>query len=466
MKARAAFLLSLALIAGAITIDHVKPSHATAARGRVVTGAGGVLACPFAVGGAATASALSIANFGDKPARVQITLVGRGKTVTVGTRVNASSLASVRLDGRIPGPAGAIVEYTGSNVAVTHSIVGPSGGGAAPCISSGGADVALSGGRTLGGDTIVSLLNPGSAEADVTITLDAGNRLFAPERLSHVLVPGRSRRDFRVGDFVFDADHVTAVVHANAGRVVAEAVVTRGPSIGLIASQEPSPRLVAIAAATGRGSTIEATAVGQDDAGADARLIDANRQGAFARFPNTLRPGRLTVLPLRASTPGAPAAVSAEVTVGSPIVAGTQWIATFRTSSAHVWMPAAAPAKSFSAVIGVPRATLGARFRLLLVVPGETPANVKVQSLAAPLTDQVLEPGRLTSIPLASGIQAVAIRLESDQPIAAALYAYTPPARGRGLALYAAQAVARTAPASVAVEDDPRAGVPAERARA
>src|SRR5262249_17877304 len=135
----------------------------------------------------------------------------------------------------------------------------------------------------------------------------------------------RTRQDFRLGDYAFSARTLTAIVHANAGRVVAEGLIRSATGIELLPGQVPASEVVAVAGQSGSGASAGATVIGDEYGGIDAAVINAGAQTSVGGFPPSLPPdaGRFFAIPDQGSA--APAAYDFRVSVGSPLVAVTTW---------------------------------------------------------------------------------------------------------------------------------------------
>jgi hypothetical protein len=334
------------------------------------------------------------------------------------------------------------------------------GAAASPCTRAGGEDVVVTGARTLGGDTTLALFNPGAADADVSVSLVADGRLFQPQRLSRRVIQSRTRQDFRLGDYAFNARTLTAIVHANAGRVVAEGLVRLATGVELLPGQIPSDEVVDIAGQSGAGSSVGVTVIGNDDAGVDATLMNATTQLSVGGFPPSLQPGvgRYLVVPDQGSA--APAAYDFRVSVGSPLVAETTWTTSKSGIQEVASLPGVAPASRWAAVIGATQAVTVTR--AVIVNPRGVPSSVRVTTIGpSGTTSQTLTipAGRLMDIAIGKGPGTFAVVVDADGPVAFGLRSSGFESRGGVSVAIAGEPF--SAPAAEAVVIDQRTGIPA-----
>jgi len=469
MKVRLGIVLMLLLAGGTIAVDNVSP--AKPARPSTVSLApdAGLLTCPYLTEPNALAY-LQLANVGAGPSSVRVTIgAAKGPPIVVTTSVPAGGTSSMRIPAGAASRAGAAVEFSGGNVVATHMLflsqtttpVARAGGAAAsPCARAGGEDVVVTGATTLGSDATLALFNPGAADADVSVTLIADGRVFQPLRLSRRVIQSRTRQDFRLGDYAFNARTLTAIVHANAGRVVAEALVRSATGVELLPGQIPANEVVAIAGQSGTGSTVGVTVIGSDDAGIDARVLNANTQVSVGGFPPSLPPevGRYLDVPDQGSS--APAAYDFGVTVGSPIVAETTWTSSKSGTQELTSLPSVEPASRWAAVLGAFQP--GAVTRAVIVNPGAVPSTVRVTTIGPSGTttqDLAIPAGRLVDVAIGKGVGTFAVMVDADGPVAFGLRSVAFNARGGVSVAIAGEPF--TAPSSEAVVIDQRTGIPA-----
>lgn len=466
MKGRLSFMLALALIGGTIVIDRVAPAERDVPKGIRVGFTGGVLACPIAIEQGANAY-LHLANVGDRSASVRVSVIPRrGRAVTVPLSLGAGGVRTVPITGRVKSlPATAIVQYAGSDVVASHSLWFPSGAGgagASTCAPASGSVVAVGPGRTLSAKTTLALANPGSADADVTITLVADDRRLTPERLQRRIVPARGRVDVSLGDFVFDARTVYAIVQATSGRVVAEAL-TRSPSgVSIVGMRSPADSLLAFSGVSGTGATLTLATAEDLEAALEGRLLSAVDQGRAPRIPPELASDSSfrTAIPARGKGGAVAYVLTAEA--GSKVVAGATWTVARpggRDEAALESLPLATRWGGVTLVGG----TVGSAYALI-ANPGSDPAGVDVRILgkAGGRRSITLPAGRLTSVALGNGPGTYGLSLRSDAPVAVTLGGLSRSA-SRLLFGYAVAATPFLPPGEVAVGFDPRAGVAAPR---
>lgn len=470
MTGRAAGAVFALALAGAVTLDALVPLEPAAPAGVAVPGTGGVLACPFASEGRGNAY-LHLANVGTTPAKIRVTVLpARGRRPVIPLELRAGAVRSVRLHGLVKGKAGAIVEYTGGEVVASHTLWlpargGPAGGGAATCARAGPAQTVITHVGTLRAETRLAVVNPGHADADITVTLLADGRALAPEGLAQRVVPARSRREFRLGDFAFDTRSLTAAVHSAIGRVVPEALVTSAAGVELIGAQTPSAELASIVVRTGPGATFSLSATGEDDAGIDSRLVTGGRQGKAPGIPPALAPGATRRVAVPDAGRGAPAAYALGVTVGSPVVAGASWPVVSGSSRDRAAAEAVPYARRWAGVAGIVHDRSSAR--AVVLNPGPDPAVARLRILGSPggrsERSLTVAPGRVAVVVLGRGKGVFGFDLEAGRPVAVILEA-SAISTGRRIFGFALPATPLYPPVPVAVQDDPRTGVPAPRA--
>lgn len=465
--------IALAL-AGALVADEVRPAVPSHPAALIPPPASGALACPAAVEADGRAY-LHLANLGDDESVVRITLTGRrGEQAVLRRRFAPGAAETLRLHGRVEGDAGAVIDHAGGRLVASHSLwftrrAEPGslrGGAAAACVRAGSPVLAVPHVRTLDADTRLVLYNPGRAASYVSVTLVQGKRAFSPQNLTRRRVaPGR-RRSFRLGDFAFDAGELTAVITADSGgRVVGEGLVTTARGTALVAAVEPTTQVLAASAASGSGSSIGFTTVGEEDAGLASRVVGPTGQGTAAGLPVTLAPMTTARAAIPSRSRGGPAAVATTVEVGSSVVAGTSWLDERVGGADIAATESGAPALRWAAVFGSPEPEgRGSLVRAVLVNPGDAPATIRVRRLGGEgAEDLLVDPGRLVRLPVGRGSGTFAIEIESDQPVFLMLDAVA--SRGSGstgtVFGFGIAATPSTVPPAVAVRLEPRLGVPA-----
>jgi len=470
VRLRLALLLALALAGGAVAADRVSPASPKLPASLSAAPAAGILSCPYLTDPRAT-SYIELANIGTSPAEARVGISAqKGSALTIPVVIPAGGTSGVRVPGTASDHSSAVIEYSGGPVVASHILFvpqatipapRPAGAAAASCGRAGGSDVAVTGATTFGSDANLALFNPGSADADVTVTLIADGRIIQPLRLAQRIVPAHTRRDFRLGDFAFNVRALTAVVHANVGRVGAEILQRSGKGVELLAGQAPSTQAVAISGQSGDGATVGLAVTGSDDAGVDASLISGDQQTSVAGIPPDLPPASSRVLQIPARAGGAPAAYMFEVTVGSPVVASTTWTSASGGSQDTASLPAATPASKWGAVVAA--FDPGASTRAVIVNPEGSATHVHVTTIGPKglvVQDLTLPAGRLTDIVVGRGPGTFAVLVDADGPVVLALRSVAF-ARGRSPESFAVVGEPFTPPTPEAVLIDPRAGVPA-----
>lgn len=460
-----AWLLALGAL-GAVAVDEIEPARPPQPGETLrAQASGGSFSCPIAFAGEGSGQ-VSIANVGDQPSAVRITIVpNRGRVSIVRRTLEPYTTFSTPVQNRTRGqPAGAIVEFAGSEVVASHSLAfGQRGGAAAaPCGRPGPQTTVITQASTLDVDTELVLMNPGAGDAVVDIALVSAGRVLRPEKLRGRLVRARRRLIVDVGDFVFDAFSVTAIVTSETGRVVAEAL-RRAPrptglAVNLVESQVPSRSLVAVAGAGGPGG-LGLSPIGSVDSVVDGRLITAGEQGRSQEVPTEVRfPGPHNVV----LGPTRPAAYAIDVRGGSAIVGSTTWQVTRRGRVDVAGITAMAPTRDWAAVAYAGRGGSG---RAVIVNSGVSPASVGVRMFgpqSPALEEREIGPGRLVSLPLPPGPGTVGVEVRSSQPVTVALDGLPTSA---SFSAGAMAGVPLPEPRPIAVGIDPRLGVPAPLTR-
>jgi hypothetical protein len=414
---------------------------------------------------------VQLANIGSSTASVRVGIgVAKGSPIAISLTLPAGSTNAFRVPATAAGRAAAVIEYSGGPVIATHMlflspssgpVVRAGGAAASPCARAGGQDVVVTGARTQGTDVNLALFNPGSADADVSISLIADGRVIQPQRLSRRIVPSHARLDFRLGDFAFNARNVTAVVHANSGRVVAEGLLQSAQGVEFLPGLVPSNEMIAVAGQSGKGANVGMTVIGQDDAGLDVRLISAVAQASIPGFPPSLPPadGRYLEIPDQGN--GAAAAYAFQVTVGSPIVASTTWLTSQRGAQEQAVSPGVAPSSQWGAVLGAFQP--GTAIRAVIVNPRDVASLVHVTTFGPSgesAQDVSIPAGRLVELAIGKGVGTYAVFVDADGPVALALrsVAFLAGRQATSVAVAGESFVAAT-PEAVTI--DPRAGVAA-----
>ena len=469
MRLRLAIVLMLLLAGGTIAVDHVAPAKPVHRSTVSLAPDAGLLTCPYLTEPRGRAY-LQVANIGTGPTSVRVPIgAAKGPPIVITTSVPAGGTNSMRIPDGAASRAGAVVEYSGGTVVATHMLFVPKattpiaragGAAASPCARAGGEDVVVTGATTVGSDVTLALFNPGAADADVSVSLIADGRVFQPQRLSRRVIRSRDRHDFRLGDYAFNARTLTAIVHANAGRIVAEALVRSPTGVELLPGQDPANEVVSIAGGSGTGSKVGVTVIGSDDAGVDASIITSSNQVSVGGFPPSLPPevGRYLAVPDQGST--APAAYDFLVGVGSPIVAETTWVTSKSGTRELASLPGSVPASHWAAVLGAfqPEAVT----RAVLVNPRGVPRTVRITTIAASgATTQTISipAGRLVDVAIGKGVGTFAVVVDADGPVALGLRSVAFGARGGTSVAIVGESF--TTPSPEAVTIDQRTGIPA-----
>jgi len=477
---RFGFGLAAALLVAALLLDASLPAPASRGEPVRIGSETSSLVCPYAVqpGGRAF---LSLADVGAEPARAVVSIVPENpaRAVSIPVALEPGQARTIRLHGRVPGIASAIVERTGGEIVASHSLWlpprggrGPRGGGAALCRRTGDGLLVVPHGSTAKAELDLVLFNPGTASADASISLIAGKNVLRPQRLEQVSVPPRSRTIVRLADFAFQRPEIAAVIQLNRGTVGAEALQRTASRVALIASTTQSPGAVTLAGAGGATTSFGLAAIGRDDAGITARLLSFAGSGAAAKIPQSIRgnTGLRLGFPRRGD---GPVAYRVSVDVGSQVVAGAAWPVARGGTFDLAHATGAQPARRWGGVFGGPEQN--AVTRILIANPGDDAAAITLRPLGGEERSIVVQAGSTESVPLARGAGTFAFELTSDQPVvpvieAVALDLGPRPPKVRGIPrpprpkvafAFALAAQVLESRDLVPVEVDPRLGVPA-----
>jgi hypothetical protein len=444
-------------VAAAAAVDAITPSQPTRVTPVASSADAGVLACASLTSGTSRGF-LHLANLseGRRPARVTITYVSSARARSQSLQLPAGAVRTIAVKG-VKGRTAAIIEYAGGAIVASHSIWTPrSGVAGAACSHPMSGDIVVPHLRTLRSRSVVSVFNPGGAEPNVTVTLWLpGGRRISRVRLTNRVIHARSRRDFSIGDFAFDAPEVAAVVHAT-GPIVVEGQLMTPNGFAATEGVAASAQTIPIAALSGRGA-IGVVNPGAQPIELSSRIMTRASQGAAPGFAPALDERTAIVRAIPSRDHGASAAYLLSASAGT-VAATTSWI---RGARSHdiAYATGTAPARRIGAVGAV--IGKGGAASLLISNPGDEPASVHVRVLGRmpSVRDLVIEAGRLVAIGLPVG--SVAASLDASQPIGAMLEVRYVSAAGVGT-----MGIATTpmdVPAPVGVLIDPRAGVPAAR---
>ncbi len=456
-------------ITGAALADRFAPASPHLPATDPPASPGGAWGCPF-VKAAGSPGWIHLANFGDEASRVRVTYIpDRREPVTQAFELGAGRAGTIGTPAAIRGVgAGAIVEYAGGDVVVSRSALltanGGTGGAAASCARPGPQAVVVPEGSTLRVETTLVLLNPGTSDAVVDVSLVFDGQELEPESLRGRVVPARGRLTIREGDFAFDEPAVAGVIRARSGRIIAEALLATNGLVDLVPAVGVQAESVVLAHTAG-GSIFTAVTVGDVDALADGRSLSRAGQGVFEPLAGGLPPNtpRVGGIPENSIPPG-PIAVAASSST-SPVALSARWRLIGRGgASDQAAASGVPPALRTAAVVGPPASEL----RLLIANPAEQDASVSVvvvteagRSTPAALQRVSVEAGSTVELRLSDlggsgsvGVLVIAV----GAPVAAAIQAV---AVRPSFGAYAITAVPDLPRPPVGVDPDPRAGVPA-----
>lgn len=422
---------TLALIGAAQHAPAGRP--ATATRGAVDTT---TLVCPDPASGGAHTTTMTVAD-----ARGALRPSDPADAVVSYVALGAGARAPVHLD---PRPASVVTASTGgSAVAVTAS--GRAAGSVAvdehelvaqgarqslratSCLAP-GTDWWITGpdGR-VGYADVLLLANPGDGPANVTVTAWSANGAFTPPRLASYALPAASAASLPVADYAPDAGLLTFHVHANTGRVIAQAVDDRYSGLAFAGSdwipptQPPATRLVVPGFPGGPGYRDLLVCVpGAEDATVSLRLSTSS--GSYVPSGHQtlhVAAGHSAVVDLEGALARVPGAVVLSSDV--PVAAAAVSQVPVHGLSDLQWQPAAAPLPGPS-VLPSNAVPSGASAQLMLTAPAAA-ARVRVSSPYAA--------SRLLTVPAAGTLVVLASALFPSSPAAAGPLVLTPVDGGR-----------------------------------
>lgn len=325
------------LIGGSAVGDRVLSFAPAQTRGVVPTApSGGVLACPVATMGSGEAY-LYLVNTGETTgrARVLVRPVGGAGVEQVRLGVKPGEISTIALHRLTAEPSGVLVEWSGGQIFATHSlktatrIIGPGRrlprfAAAAACREPGGPELAFTAGRTDNvGDTTLSLFNPSSAAADVSISVRIDGQFVEPQRLQRRVVKPLSRRDFSLRDFAFGKGEIAVVIRSLSGRVVAEAFIENREGAELVSATPPSSETIALVPATESPAKLSFSGTDLAPVSILAHRYD-DGEAAAPEVPPTLGPGVPGQVTLAAST-GRAVAYALTTQSAGRVVSATSW---------------------------------------------------------------------------------------------------------------------------------------------
>ena len=173
-----------------------------------------------------------IANANDVAVDAKVTFVpmaGAGEPVVVETSVAPNSRRYLRHQEHVTAPfAAAMVEVNGGDVAVEHSISGPTGEDHTPCASKASNEWHFADGSTARDATLLfALFNPfpDDAIAELSFTHEEGRA--TPAAFQGLVVPARGLIIVDAGAQVRRRENVSATVRARSGRLVVDRIQLR-----------------------------------------------------------------------------------------------------------------------------------------------------------------------------------------------------------------------------------------------
>jgi hypothetical protein len=465
-------VFAVLVLGGAATADVVWPAKRPKPRTVPAVAPGGVWGCPYLYAGNGRAW-LHLVNAGEEASRIRITYVRDDASAVISNLVLAGRHAgSLTFNTALRRPTAAIIEYAGGAVFASRTAIVSNAGAkrsgalGAACTRAATGVLAVPTGSTLNADTMISILNPATSDATVDVSLVTRDDELRPERLQGLVIPRRSRRMVRIGDYAFDEGAAGAIIHIRSGRVVADGLLATGAGLAIVPAQEPVSSLVGLAIAERGSARLDALAPGENDLVLRSSLLTIDSQTVFA---DPTEHGLEARIPATFGLAGrAPAiAVTLESRDGGTFVAATRWQAgTLAGQSVPRRIDiAAAPGlllgRRLVAVSGPPAS--GSQTKIVIANPGETAAAVTLTLLRG--SNQVVigvrtvEAGRVLTLDAGRFGGVVGIVASSDQPVAMMLTGLAP--QPKFFAAFAIGAIPMLDPPSVPVEIVERVGVPA-----
>jgi hypothetical protein len=167
-----------------------------------------------------------IANVDRRPGRARVSVMQGPEAAPKVTEVPlpAGSLSTLRVADLLPiAEPGVLVEVTGAQAVVSHSITGNRDGGVGPCARDASTTWHFAAGTTVrGAQLFLALFNPFSDDAIADITFLTQDGAREPEDVQGFVIPAHSRVTVPVHDFARRQDLVATEVNVRRGRVVAE----------------------------------------------------------------------------------------------------------------------------------------------------------------------------------------------------------------------------------------------------
>jgi hypothetical protein len=404
---------------------------------------GGVLSCPLATTGSGEAY-LYLANVGDTPGRARAFIRTQSREVAIKRAGLApGQIRTIALHNLVKDPAGVLVEWSGGRIIAAHAlhaertIITPSRTlprfmSAAQCMEPQGPELAIVGARTTGiGDTTLALFNPGPAPAVVSVAVRVSGSYVEPQRLQRRIVRPLSRRDFSLRKFAFGRDEIAVVIRMEAGRVVAEALLSNRLGAELLTAMPPLTEAMVVSGSSGGDARLSLAATERaliSDSGTPIDLpveLTATRyqDGALdapEEIPTRLGRDVKALIPLAGN--GNPVGYAFSPLTGR-LAAGVSWPITGAGAFDLVSASAMTPVNAMYAIIP----TFGASWEanLLLAAAAGEKATASVRVIGPRPRDRSVDvpPGSVASVPVSGGVGVHAIVVTSDVPVVGAIVA-------------------------------------------
>ncbi len=463
-------LAVLLTVTGAAVADRLSPPSAPAPAALVAPiSPGGVLACPFLFHGNGR-SWVHLANAGAQQSKITVTTVRDGKVPPMFRTftLEPGRTRTLPLDLSVKQPSGAIVDFAGGQIAASRTSLfsyadGQRGGVAAPCLPAGARTLVTPSGSTLKSDTTLILLNPSTSDAVADVSLLADGEETQKEGLKAIVVGARSRKTFRLGDFAFDQPSVAAVVRVRSGVLAADALIGSARGLTLSPGVAPSESLAGVAAGDGGIVLADVVGLGENDSVTDASVLTPEGQTAFSALAQALEPASpQSVQPHDKKAPAIGVRIS--LRDGSPLAAGLRWVVQLPNGKGDVAAGMVQPPeRRLFAVSGEPASA--PQSRILVANASGVPATIRFTLMteagrqpAGTIPEVTLDAGKTISVPIGAVKGPFAVLAESTQVIAMTLSSTV---IAKEVSAFSVSGVAVFRPEPVAVDLDPRLGVPA-----
>lgn len=274
---------------------------------------------------------------------------------------------------------GVVVEVEGGQAVVSHELVNGSDLAVEPCTRSAATDWYFAAGTTVkGAQHFLVLFNPFGDDAIVDVTFLTDTGVQQPDALQAVVVPRRSRLTIAVHDAVPRQNRIATLVHARAGRIVAERTQIFD---GTVPDEPPTRKGIAVSLGVTQTATVWHIAANTTRGQGSASLALAN----FAATDTTVAvvvalPGNRTFEPRAVQVPSR-SVVALDVAARVPLDTDYSITVTARPTHGGRAVPVVAetlatwPATSSIAAVATTLGSVHAARRWIVATP-DTEADV------------------------------------------------------------------------------------------